>query len=68
MTITKGTELDQVYNFPHLGDFGSRLTFNGSKVRLIFSLQQQSETFWIRFSYFLNFEHYRKLLKVYIIR
>ena len=52
-----------------MGDFGSRLTFIGSKACLISFLQLVfgQQNFWMKFSYFLNFDHSRILNKFYII-
>ena len=52
-----------------MGHYGSRLTFIGSKACLIFFLQVvlRQQIFWIKHSYFLNFDHSRILMKFYKI-
>ena len=52
-----------------MGHYGSRLTFIGSKACLIFFLQVVlgQQIFWIKHSYFLNFDHSRILMKFYKI-
>ena len=53
-----------------MGDYGSRLTFIGSKACLSFFLQVvfgQQQIFWMKCSYFLNSNHSRILKKFYTI-